>query len=102
MMTNMVALARQKSELLEPSLLKLSDLLRYMLYDANKDRFLLSQEISYLRSYIELQQLRFGEGLDLVLDIEEPEPDFYMSPCCYCLLWKMLSNTESAWYPIPL
>jgi sensor histidine kinase YesM len=80
MMTNMVALARQKSELLEPSLLKLSDLLRYMLYDANKDRFLLSQEISYLRSYIELQQLRFGEGLDLVLDIVEHEPDCYIEP----------------------
>jgi sensor histidine kinase YesM len=80
MMTNMVALARQKSELLEPSLLKLSDLLRYMLYDANKDKFLLSQEISYLRSYVELQQLRFGEGLDLVLDIEEPEPDCYIEP----------------------
>jgi LytS/YehU family sensor histidine kinase len=80
MMTNMVALARQKSELLEPSLLKLSDLLRYMLYDANKDKFLLSQEISYLRSYIELQQLRFGEDLDLVLDIEEHEPDCYIEP----------------------
>ena len=80
MMTNMVALARQKSELLEPSLIKLSGLLRYMLYDANRDKFLLSQEISYLRSYIELQQLRFGEGLDLVLDIEEHEADCYIEP----------------------
>ncbi len=80
MMTNMVALARQKSELLEPSLLKLSDLLRYMLYDANKDKFLLSQEISYLRSYIELQHLRFGEDLNLFLDVEEHEPDCYIEP----------------------
>src|ERR1700733_15328488 len=80
MMTNMVALARQKSELLEPSLLKLSDLLRYMLYDANRDRFLLSQEISYLKSYIELQQLRFGEGLELEFVIEKYEPDCYIEP----------------------
>ncbi|HET7000198.1 MAG TPA: histidine kinase [Puia sp.] len=80
MMTNMVALARQKSDLLEPSLLKLSDLLRYMLYDANKDKFLLSQEISYLKSYVELQQLRFGEGVDLVLDIDEQENDCYIEP----------------------
>ena len=34
MLTNMVALARQKSDLLEPSLIKLSDQLRYMLYDS--------------------------------------------------------------------
>ncbi len=80
MMTNMVSLARQKSELLEPSLLKLSDLLRYMLYDANKDRFLLSQEISYLRSYTELQQLRFGEDLKLTMEIGGHEPDCYIEP----------------------
>ena len=80
MLTNMVALARQKSELLEPSLIQLSDLLRYMLYDSGKDRFLLSQEIVYLRSYVELQQLRFGEGLDLVLDIQDPGSDGYIEP----------------------
>jgi LytS/YehU family sensor histidine kinase len=80
MLTNMVALARQKSELLEPSLIQLSDLLRYMLYDSGKDRFLVSQEIVYLRSYVELQQLRFGEGLDLVLDIQDSESDDYIEP----------------------
>jgi sensor histidine kinase YesM len=80
MLTNMVALARQKSELLEPSLIQLSDLLRYMLYDSGKDRFLVSQEIVYLRSYVELQQLRFGEGLDLVLDIQDSESDGYIEP----------------------
>jgi two-component system, LytTR family, sensor kinase len=51
-----------------------------MLYDANKDKFLLNQEISYLKSYVELQQLRFGEGLDLVLDIEEHKRDCFIEP----------------------
>ena len=38
MMTNMVSLARQKSDLLEPSLIKLSELLRYMLYDSSEEK----------------------------------------------------------------
>jgi two-component system LytT family sensor kinase len=80
MMTNMVSLARQKSDLLESSLLKLSDLLRYMLYESDQDRFPISQEILYLKSYIELQQLRFGEGLDLQLEINAEGPDRYIEP----------------------
>jgi len=67
MMTNMVALARQKSDLLEPSLIKLSGLLRYMLYETNEEKFTLNRELEYLESYIELQQLRFGEGVELLL-----------------------------------
>jgi two-component system, LytTR family, sensor kinase len=80
MMTNMVSLARQKSDLLESSLIKLSDLLRYMLYESDKDRFLISNEILYLKSYIELQQLRFGEDVDLILEIQEGQTDCYIEP----------------------
>lgn len=71
MMTNMVSLSRQKSDLLEPSLLKLSDLLRYMLYESGKEKILIGDEINYLRSYIELQQMRFGEDTDLQLEIND-------------------------------
>ena len=35
-MNNMVSLARKKSDLLEPSLIKLSSLLRYMLYETDE------------------------------------------------------------------
>jgi two-component system LytT family sensor kinase len=80
MMANMVSLARQKSDLLESSLLKLSDLLRYMLYESNKDRFLVSDEIMYLKSYIELQQLRFGEDVDLLFEIQSGTVDCFIEP----------------------
>jgi two-component system, LytTR family, sensor kinase len=80
MMSNMVSLARQKSDLLESSLLKLSDLLRYMLYESDKDRFLISNEITYLKSYVELQQLRFGEDVNLHLEIKESKEDCFIEP----------------------
>jgi hypothetical protein len=73
MMANMVALARQKSDLLEPALIKLSGLLRYMLYETDEEKFTLGRELEYLESYIELQQLRFGEGVELQLQKELDE-----------------------------
>jgi len=69
-LTNLVSLARKKSELLEPALIQLSDLMRYMLYDTQGKRVPLLKEITYLRNYIGLQQLRFGEHIDVSATIE--------------------------------
>ncbi len=60
-----VALARKKSDLLEPALLRLSSLLRYMLYESDERRVPLEKEVEYLQAYIELQLLRFGDALRL-------------------------------------
>lgn len=63
-LTNLAALARKKSDSLEPSLLQLSGLMRYMLYDAGK-KIPLFQEVEYLESYIALQKLRFGREVKI-------------------------------------
>ena len=79
-LTNLVSLARQKSELMEPSLIKLSDLLRYMLYETNEEKFSVTREIHYLENYIELQQLRFGEDVEVELKIQNNEPRCTIEP----------------------
>jgi two-component system LytT family sensor kinase len=68
-LTNMVSLARQKSDTLEPSLIKLADLLRYMIYDSSTGKMPIKEEIENLQNYIALQQMRFGEDVKLDLDI---------------------------------
>lgn len=70
-LTTMVSLARKKSDQLEPGLLKLSDLLRYMLYESNEEKFPIEKEIQYLKNYIELQQLRFADHTDIRLSISQ-------------------------------
>jgi len=69
MMTNMVSLARQGSPLLEPSLIKLSELLRYSLYESGDSKILLSSEVSLVRNFVDLQQLRFGEDVEISMDM---------------------------------
>lgn len=80
MMTNMVSLARQGSPLLEPSLIKLSDLLRYSLYESGEEKIPLSKEMQLMKSYIDLQQLRFGEDVDIRLTVADPDPEALIEP----------------------
>jgi sensor histidine kinase YesM len=79
-LNNMVALARKKSELLEPSLIKLSSLMRYMLYEADEEKVPLEKETEYLQSYIDLQQQRFGKNVELVFTCENPDKNYVIEP----------------------
>lgn len=78
-MNNMVALARKKSEMLEPSLIKLSSLLRYMLYET-EEKVPLQKEIEYLESYIDLQSQRFGKNVVIKTSIKKAEGHLEIEP----------------------
>ncbi len=68
-LANLVSLARKRSEQMEPALIMLSDLMRYMLYESDEKKVTLSAEIDYLKSYIELQKLRFGDDVKVSADM---------------------------------
>ncbi|WP_373519409.1 sensor histidine kinase, partial [Pricia sp.] len=72
-LNNIVALVRMKSEKLEPTILKLSSLMQYMLYETDEEMVLLKSEVDYLQSYIDLQQLRFGDRLALNINLDLKE-----------------------------
>jgi len=78
-MNNMVALARKKSDLLEPSLIKLSSLLRYMLYETD-EKVPLQKEIEYLQSYIDLQRQRFGDKIVIKTCMQQVSPNYEIEP----------------------
>ena len=79
-LNNMVALARKQSDLLEPSLIKLSSLLRYMLYETDEDKVPLEKEIDYLNSYIELQSQRFGKKIIITTSFESVYDGYVIEP----------------------
>jgi two-component system, LytTR family, sensor kinase len=60
------------------ALAKFSDLLRYQLYESNELQIPLSQEVTYLENFIELERLRQSHRLELHLDIQEQGLDLYM------------------------
>jgi two-component system LytT family sensor kinase len=62
-LNSIVSLSRRKPEKVEPVVVKLSDLMRYMLYESDDAKVTIERESQYLRAYIELQQLRFGDDI---------------------------------------
>ena len=79
-LNNMVALARKKSDLLEPSLIKLSSLIRYTVYEADEATVRLEKEIEYLESYIDLQKQRFGNNVTFDVNLREPQQPYAIEP----------------------
>ncbi len=61
-LNNIYSLAYQKSDKTADAILKLSEIMRYMIYESNDSWVSLSKEIEYVQSFIELQKLRFKDG----------------------------------------
>ncbi|GAO41940.1 sensor histidine kinase [Flavihumibacter petaseus] len=79
-LNNIVALARLKSDQLEPTVIKLSSLMQYMLYETNEERVLLKTETEYLKSYIDLQQQRFGNKVTIHAQINAADSFHEIEP----------------------
>ncbi len=72
-LNNLYGLAVEKSDKLPDLMLRLSDLLRHSLYETQKPLVSLNEEISVLKSYINLESLRLEDDLELTLDNTVPE-----------------------------
>src|SRR5687768_13498875 len=62
------------------TLLQFSDLLRYQLYDCNAETIEIEKEISYLKDYIRLQQLRRDNQYQVNVAINEDVRGFRIVP----------------------
>ncbi|SEP40303.1 sensor histidine kinase [Mucilaginibacter sp. OK283] len=90
LINTLVSLARKKSELLEDSLINLAQLLRYMLYDINDQHIPLNKEIEYLKTYVDLQLLRFGDGISFNLLVNGSFEGYNIEPM---ILIPFIENT---------
>ena len=72
-LNNIAALVRMKSNDLEPTIMKLSSLMQYMLYETDDEKVIVKSEAEYLQAYIDLQRQRYGDELILqvMFDIKE-------------------------------
>ena len=88
-LNNIYALAKQKSDETGPVVLKLSKLLRFMLYESDKERIALSDEVRLVTDFIELENLRYGDHLTLDLLIDITNPHIQITPL---LLLPLVEN----------
>lgn len=79
-LNNIYSLAYQKSDKTADAVLKLSEIMRYMIYESNDKTVSLSKEVDYLKSYVELQKLRFRDGAYVNFNIEGDIDDQQVVP----------------------
>lgn len=79
-LNNLYGLALKKSPHTPDSILKLSNLLDFILYECNAEKIPLRKEIELIRHYIELERLRFGERLDLRFEAKIPQDGLLIAP----------------------
>ena len=64
-LNNLYGLVVEKSDQAPEVVLKLSDMMRYTIYEGEKKFVLLSDEIAYLESYVELHKIRYQKKVDI-------------------------------------
>jgi two-component system LytT family sensor kinase len=64
-LNSLYALTLQKSDLAPGMVLKLSDILRYILYECGEPEVPLEKELNYLQNYIDLEKMRHGTRADI-------------------------------------
>lgn len=69
-LNSIYSLAYQKSDKAPDAILKLSEVMRYMLYDSEDKVVLLEKELQYLHSFVDLQKARFKENIYVDLLVE--------------------------------
>ncbi|MBL7798560.1 MAG: histidine kinase [Saprospiraceae bacterium] len=79
-LNNIYALTVIKSDKASDNLLKLSGMLRYMLYDCKADHVPLGKEIEYLRHFIDLNLLKDSRGLNVEVHLDESRPGLTIAP----------------------
>jgi sensor histidine kinase YesM len=68
-LNSLYALTLKKSDKAPDVILRLSDLLRYMLYETNAPQVELEKEVECIKSYIELEKIRYGGRIDLSFNL---------------------------------
>ena len=88
-LNNVYSFTQNTSPVAAKMITGLSDLLRYMLYDCNLRLVPLSKELKMIRDYMNLEQIRYGNRLEVHLDIPDKTNDLYIAPL---LLLPLVEN----------
>ena len=79
-LNNIHALVDIDPEKAKDTIVELSKMMRYLLYEGNKQRVPLSNELDFIRHYVALMQLRYTDKVRIVLDLPTEYPDRQIPP----------------------
>ena len=105
-LNNLYYLAYTKSENTTEVIAKLSQMMRYMIYDTNHTRVLLSKEIEYMQNYISLERLRLNNQIPINFKIQGSVENVWIAPLIFITFLEnafkhgVSNNNSNAWVNI--
>jgi len=84
-LNNLYALTIKNSKEAPDVILKLSDMMRYTIYEGEKETVKLSDEIDYLNNYIELHKIRYKKNVEIAFK-HEIDGSLSITPLLYIIL----------------
>jgi two-component system, LytTR family, sensor kinase len=99
-LNNIYSLARDKSDLAPESILRLSKMLRFMLYETGGNYIAIEQELKIINDYIALEKLRYDESLRInfnhdIEDMKQALPPLLLIPLVENAFKHGVSETRS-------
>lgn len=82
-LNNLYALTLKKSDKAPEIVIKLSEMMRYMLYECNEKRVPLYKEVNYLKNYLDLEQLRQHGNIRIDFQVEGHVSDQQIAPLLF-------------------
>lgn len=79
-LNNLYALTLAKSDNAPSLVIKLSDMMQYILYEVKSSKASLLKEINHINNFIDIERLRFDDKIDVEIDITGDIEDFYVPP----------------------
>ncbi|SFS69802.1 GHKL domain-containing protein [Lutibacter maritimus] len=85
-LNNLYALTVKNSKQAPEVILKLSNMMRYTIYEGEKETVQLDDEIAYLNNYIELHKIRYKKSVEITFDYSSVDTHLTIVPLMYIIL----------------
>lgn len=79
-LNNIYALALKKSEDTAPLVVKLSEMMRYILYKSENEFVTIKEEIDFLRNYMDVESIRYKSLINVNFEIQGIDVEHKISP----------------------
>jgi two-component system sensor histidine kinase AlgZ len=85
-LNNLYGLVEQDTVKAQQLILKLSDMMRYSIYEGQNDWVTLGDEITYLENYMDLHRMRYHKTIDIRFEIDAEEKSIKIVPLLFIIM----------------
>ncbi len=85
-LNNLYGIVDKDAKKAQQVILKLSEMMRYSIYDGQKETTTIAEEVTYLKNYVDLHKMRYHKKIDISFDINIDDEQKEVMPLMFIIL----------------